>query len=96
MNVETSTQKLIHEILHVVVSQVLPRIYHSMHVRLHQICYDVDIFVSSLCGRASNIDKSNDVLMIEKFEELDFTHDSFGIDEVFESFWHFFNRYLGF
>ena len=80
VNVETASKQLIHEILDVVISKILARVDDSMHVRLHQICNDVDIFVSSLCWRASNVDKSYDVLMVEKFEKFDFTNDSFGIN----------------
>lgn len=63
-----------------IVGQVLSRINDSVHIGLHKISNDVDIFVSSLRWRASNVDKCYDVLMVEKFEKFDFTNDSFGIN----------------
>ena len=77
-----------------VVSEILSRIDDTVHVSFHEISYDIDIFIAGLCWGTSNIDEGNYVLMVEKFEELDFTHDSFGINQIFESFWYFFNRYF--
>lgn len=56
VNVETASKQLIHEILDVVISKILARVDDSMHVRLHQICNDIDIFEAGLGGRLCHID----------------------------------------
>ena len=67
MDIETSSQQLIHEVLGVVISQVLSGVDHSVHVCLHQIRYDVDIFISCLGGGPLHVHQSDDVLMVEEF-----------------------------
>lgn len=76
VNVETASKQLIHEILDVVISKILARVDDSMHVRLHQICNDVDIFVAGLGGRLCHIDQSDDVLMLKEFQKFDLSYDS--------------------
>jgi hypothetical protein len=79
-----------------VVSEILSRIDDTVHVSFHEISYDIDIFIAGLCWGTSNIDEGNYVLMVEKFEELDFTHDSFGVNKIFKCLWYFFNRNFSF
>eukprot|EP00355_Strombidium_rassoulzadegani_P007892 CAMPEP_0168620054 /NCGR_PEP_ID=MMETSP0449_2-20121227/6929_1 /TAXON_ID=1082188 /ORGANISM="Strombidium rassoulzadegani, Strain ras09" /LENGTH=106 /DNA_ID=CAMNT_0008661027 /DNA_START=610 /DNA_END=930 /DNA_ORIENTATION=- len=94
VDVEAASQQLVHEVLAVVVGQVLPRVDHSVHVGFHQVSDDVNVLVASLCRRLLNVYQSDDVLMVEELEELDLSYDSLGVDEVFKGFGDFFNGYL--
>lgn len=66
VNVEAASEQLIHEILTVIVSQVLSRVYDPMHVSLHQICDNINIFIASWSWRFLNVDEADDVLVIEE------------------------------
>lgn len=63
-----------------VVSQILTRVDDTMHIRLHQIRNDIDIFIAGLARRFGNIDELNNVFMLEKFQKFDLTNDSLRID----------------
>ena len=67
MNIEAPSEQLIHKILAVVVSQILPRVNHSVHISLHEVCDDVDVFVVGLGGWLLDVDQSNNILMIKEF-----------------------------
>jgi virulence-associated protein VapD len=67
VDVKTSSKQLVHEVLRVVVGQILARVDDSMHVGLHQVCDDVNVFVASGCRWFLNINESNDVLVIKEF-----------------------------
>lgn len=49
VQVVASAQKLVHEVLHVLVGELLSRVDDSVHVSLHQLSDDVNIFIASLC-----------------------------------------------
>ena len=70
MHVKAASQKLIHEVLSMVIRQVLPRVNHSMHIGLHKICDDIDILKTRLCWRLLHINQSNDVFMIKEFYKV--------------------------
>ena len=57
-----------------------------MHVSLHELCDDVDILVTGLVGRLRDIQDLDDVLVIEELEQSNLSHDTLGIDKIFESF----------
>lgn len=57
-----------------------------MHVSLHEFCDDVDILVTGLVGRLRDIQDLDDVLVIEELEQSNLSHDTLGIDKIFESF----------
>lgn len=67
MDVEASSQKLVHEILTVIICKVLPRIDDTMHVSLHQVSHNVDVFVALLCRRPLHIYQANYILVIKEF-----------------------------
>ena len=71
-----------------VIGQVLARIYHSVHISLHKFSYDIDIFVVSLGRGLGNIKKLDDVLMVKELQQLDLSHDSLSINQVFKSLWN--------
>ena len=85
MDIEAATQQLVHKVLDVVISQVLPRVDHSVHVSLHQVSDDVDVLVASLSRGPSNVDQGNDVIVVKEFQKLDLTHNSLRVNKVFES-----------
>ena len=70
VDVQTPSQQLVHEILAMVVCQVLSGVDNSVHVCLHQVGYNVDIFVSLHRWWFLHIDKSDDVLVIEEFYSI--------------------------
>lgn len=67
VDVKAASEQLIHEVLAVVVRQVLSRVDHSVHVCLHQVRNDVDILVACLGWWLLHVYQPNDVLMIEEF-----------------------------
>jgi len=60
-----------------------------MHISFHQFSHNVDIFEASRCWRFENINKVYDVLLVKKFEELDFSNNALSIDQIFKGLWHF-------
>lgn len=50
-----------------IVCQILSRIYHSVHVSLHQIRDYVYIFKASRCRWLLHIDECYDVIVLEEF-----------------------------
>ena len=66
MNVQASSEQLIHEILTVIVCQVLSWIYNSVHICFHEIGNNVDVFIASLWWWFLYVNKTNNVFMIEK------------------------------
>ena len=67
MDVEASSQELVHKILAMIVSEVLSRVNDSMHICFHEVSNDVDIFESCLSWWLLNIHQTNNVLMIKEF-----------------------------
>ena len=66
VNVEAASEQLIHKILAVVVRQVLPGVYDPVHICLHQVCNNIDIFVASGAWRFLHVYKPDDVLVVEE------------------------------
>ena len=85
VHVVRADQDLEHEVLHMVVGQVLSGVDDSVHVSLHQISDDIDVFVASLGGWPGYFEKVDDVLVVEEFQKLDLSDDTLGVDQVFES-----------
>ena len=79
-----------------VISQVLPRIDNSVHVCFHQVRDDVNVLIACLAGRLGDINKGNDVLMLEEFQKFDFTHNSLCINQILEGLWYFLDSNFGF
>ena len=67
MNVETASQKLVHKVLTVIISQILSRLDNPMHICLHKICDDVDVLVACWGWWLLDINKSDDIFVIEEF-----------------------------
>ena len=68
VHIVRADQDLEHEVLHVVVGQVLPGVDDSVHVSLHQISDDIDVFVASLGGWPGYFEKVNDVFVVEELQ----------------------------
>jgi len=66
VDVETSSEQLVHEVLAVVVCQILTRVNHTVHVRLHQVGDDVNIFVARGSRGLLHVHEADDVLMVEE------------------------------
>lgn len=70
VNVKTTAQQLIHEILAMIIREVLPRIDYSMHIGLHQVRNDVDVLVPGLRRRFLHVDEANNVLVVEELYRI--------------------------
>lgn len=88
---QQSPQDLVHEVLYMLVTQVLPTVYHPVQVRLHELGDDVDIDVASPRLRLQQVHHIYYVLMLEEFyhhailtQHLDLPHYALGIDQVIE------------
>lgn len=68
-----------------VIREVLSRIYDSVHIGLHQVCDDVDVFESCLGRGSRNFNQVDDVLVIKEFQKLDLSDDTLCINQVLES-----------
>jgi len=68
-----------------VIREVLSRIYDSVHIGLHQVCDDVDVFESCLGRGSCNFNQVDDVLVIKEFQKLDLSDDTLCINQVLES-----------
>lgn len=66
MDVKATSQKLVHEILTMIISKVLTRVNNSMHIRLHQVCYDVNILKSCRSWWFLDINKPDNVFVIKE------------------------------
>ena len=62
-----------------------------MHVSFHQLCDDVDVLVVSLCGRLGYIKHFDNVFVVKELEQANFSHNTLGIDEIFEGLGNFLN-----
>jgi hypothetical protein len=80
MEVVSSGEKLVHEVLQVLICQLLSRVNNSVHISFHQFGDNVNIFVPSGCRGLQNINQVNDVLLVKELQQLDFSHDTLGID----------------
>lgn len=67
VDIEAASEQLVHEVLAVVVSQILSRVNHSVHICLHQVCHDVDILETGWSWRLLDVYESDDVLMVKEF-----------------------------
>ena len=71
MNVQTTTQQLVHKVLTMIVCQFLTGVDNSMHICLHEVGDDVDVLVTRWCRWLLHINQSNDIFMIEEFYTKD-------------------------
>lgn len=67
VDVKQPTQSLVHEILNVLVGQLLLGVDHSMKIRFHQVCDDVDVFIILGVIRPLEVEQRNDVLVVKEF-----------------------------
>ena len=72
-----------------VICQILSWINNPVHIGLHQVSYDINVFISSLCWRLLNVYKPNYIFVVKEFEKFDFSDNPFCINQIFESLWHF-------
>ena len=49
-----------------IIRQILSRVNDSMHIGLHQIRNDIDIFISCWCWGFLNVNEPNNVLVVEE------------------------------
>lgn len=67
MHEEQSTQNLVDKVLNMIITELLPRIDHSMKIGFHEISDDINVSVTCFCFRFKYIDDSNDIIVFEEF-----------------------------
>ena len=77
-----------------IIRQILARVDHAVHIGFHQVSDDVNVFEACHCRWLGNVNQGNDVLMVEEFQQFDFTHNTFGVNQVLECFGDFFDCHL--
>jgi hypothetical protein len=68
VHVVATFEDLVHEVLHVVIRQILSGVDNSVHVSLHQLCDYVNIFEASAGRWLCYIHKLNYIFMVEELE----------------------------
>ena len=63
-----------------------------MHISLHELGDDVDVFEPCLRGGFRDVQNLDDVFVIEELQELDFPDDTLRIDQVFKGLLDFLDR----
>ena len=94
VHVHEAPQQLVHEVLDVLVAEVLSGVDHPVQVCFHQVCDDVDVLVARAARGPLHVHQTYDVLVVEKSEQLDLTEDTLRVDQVLEGLWHLFYRHL--
>ena len=89
MHVVASGQDLKHEVLEMVISEVLSGVDDPMHVSFHQLRDDVDILVVGWRRWLGDVKNLDDVLVVKEFQQTDLSNDSLGVNQVLESLGHF-------
>jgi len=67
VDIKTASEQLIHEILAMIISEVLTGVNNPMHIGFHEIRDDVNIFIASRGRRLLDIDKTNYIFMVKEF-----------------------------
>ena len=67
VDVEATSEQLVHEVLAMIVGQILSGVNNSVHIGLHQISDDVNIFVSCGCWWFLNVHEPDDVFVVKEF-----------------------------
>jgi len=94
MHVVTAREDLEHEVLQVIVGKVLSRVDHTVHICLHQLRNDIDIFEAGGGRWLRHIKHLDNVFMLEELKQTNLTHNSLGVDQVLEGLRNFLNRHL--
>ena len=67
VDIQAASEQLIHEILAMIISEVLTGVNNPMHISFHEIRDDVNIFIASRSRRFLDIDKTNYIFMVKEF-----------------------------
>lgn len=59
-----------------------------MQVSFHQIGDNVDVVVASASLRSWELNQLNNIVMFKEFQKLDFSENSFRVNEVFKCIWN--------
>lgn len=63
---QQSSEYLIHEVLYMLIAELLPRVDNSVQVGFHEVSDDVDVGVASPCLWPQDIHQSDEVIVFEK------------------------------
>ena len=78
-------QELVEDVLHVLICQVLSRLYDSVQIHLHDVCDQVKIPEIGRGRVIVHIQEFEDVFVIKVSQNAYFPQDSLGIHDVFDS-----------
>lgn len=87
-------EDLEHEVLQVIIREVLSRVDHTVHISLHEFRDDVDVFEIGGLGRLGHVQNLDDVLVVEELEQTDLTHDTFRINQILKGLRHLFDGHF--
>lgn len=87
-------ENLVHEVLNVLVAELLLRVNDSVQVGFHEVSDDVDVSVSFRVLRFEDLKQANYVVVVEKLQKSNFAIYALGVDEIFEGVRDFLDRYL--
>lgn len=70
VDVQAASEQLVHEILAVIVSEVLSWIYDPMHIGLHEVSNDVDVLIAGLRGWLLHVDEADNIFVVEELYSI--------------------------
>ena len=88
VHVVATGEHLEHEILQVVIGQVLSGVNDTVHIGLHQLSNNVDVLIPSGRRWPGDIQNFDYIFVLKEFQKADFSNNTLGIDEILESLWH--------
>ena len=89
-----------------VIRQILSRVNYAMHISLHKIRNNVNVFITRRGWRLLYVHETNDVLMVKELfilsnissltQKLNLTDNTLCVNQVFKSLGYFLDRNFGF
>jgi hypothetical protein len=75
VDVFESPKDLVNEVLYMIDGEFLLGINDSVEIGLHQVCHYIDVVevFEVSCDRRHHVDNVNDILVLEVFQQLDFS-----------------------
>lgn len=94
VHIVAARQNLEHKVLQVIIGEILSRVDHTVHIGLHELGDNIDIFIASWVRRSSNVKNLDNIFVLKEFQKADFSNNTLCIDKIFESLGNLFNGHL--
>jgi len=88
VHIVTARKHLEHEVLQMIVSQVLSGVDNAVHIGFHQLSDNVDVLVIRLLWWLGHIKHFDDVFVVKELKQANLSHDTFCINEILERLGH--------